>query len=160
MRVYDNRINLWNEGGLPEGITLQALKIEHTSKPRNLLIAEVCFKGGLIDAWGRGTITIIDECKAARLPEPELTERDGGFLVTLFKDRFSEEQLQQLGLNERQIKAVLYVKEKGKITNGEYQKINEVSRQMATNELHNLTNEFNLLINKGYGAGSYFELVN
>ena len=35
-----------------------------------------------------------------------------------------------------------------------------VSRQMATNELHNIVNEFNLLINKGYGAGSYFELVN
>ena len=160
MRVYDNRINLWNEGCLPEGITLQALKLEHTSKPRNLLIADVCFKGGLIDAWGRGTITIIDECKASGLPEPELTERDGGFLVTLFKNRFSAEQLQQLGLNERQIKAVLYVKEKGKITNAEYQKINKISRQMATNELHNLANEYNLLINKGYGAGSYFELVN
>ena len=31
---------------------------------------------------------------------------------------------------------------------------------MATHELHNLTNGFKLLINKGYGAGSYFELVN
>jgi hypothetical protein len=31
---------------------------------------------------------------------------------------------------------------------------------MATNELHNLTNVFKLLINKDYGAGSYFELVN
>jgi ATP-dependent DNA helicase RecG len=42
-------------------------------------------------AWGRGTITIIDECKAAGLPEPELAERFGGFMVMLFKDRFSEE---------------------------------------------------------------------
>jgi ATP-dependent DNA helicase RecG len=88
--MYDDRINLWNEGGLPEGITLQALKIEHTSKPRNLLIAEVCFKGGLIDAWGRGTISIIDECKTAGLPEPEFTERDGGFLATLFKNNLTE----------------------------------------------------------------------
>ena len=81
-------------------------------------------------------------------------------MVTLFKDNLTEEQLVRLGLNQRQIKAVQYIKEKGKITNGEYQKINKVSRQMATNELHNLVNEFNLLINKGYGAGSYFELVN
>jgi len=141
MRVYDNRINLWNEGGLPEGITLQALKIEHTSKPRNLLIAEVCFKGGLIDAWGRGTITIIDECKAAGLPEPELTERDGGFLVTLFKDRFSEEQLQQLGLNERQIKAVLYVKEKGGITTSAYTKLYAVAERTARNDLNELSDK-------------------
>jgi len=160
MRVYDDKINLWNDGGLPEGITLEMLKQSHTSKPRNLLIADVCFKGGLIDAWGRGTVSIIDECKAAGLPEPELAERYGGFMVTLFKNNLTEEQLVKLGLNQRQIKAVQYVKEKGRITNAEYQEINKVSRQMATNELHNLANEFNLLINKGYGAGSYFEFVN
>jgi ATP-dependent DNA helicase RecG len=160
MRVYDDKINLWNEGGLPEGISLEALKRSHKSKPRNLLIADVCFKGGLIDAWGRGTISIIDVCKNAGLPEPELIEEDGGFMVTLFKNNLTEDQLKKLGLNERQVKAVLYVKEKGKITNKEYQEINKISRQMATNELYNLTKLFKLLVNKGYGAGSYFELVN
>ena len=159
MRVYDNKINLWNEGGLPEGITLQALKLEHTSKPRNLLIAEVCFKGGLIDAWGRGTITIIDECKEAGLPEPELIERDGGFLVTLFKDRFSEKQLQQLGLNERQIKAVLYVKENGKITNGGYQTINEVKKTIAAEELQDLTEKVILTRIGTTGRSIFYELA-
>jgi ATP-dependent DNA helicase RecG len=56
------------------------------------------------------------------------------------------------------LKAVDYVKEKGRITNGEYQEINEVSRQTASNELHDLTNVFKLLISTGRGAGSYFEL--
>jgi ATP-dependent DNA helicase RecG len=91
---------------------------------------------------GRGTIRIIDTCKEAELPEPELTERDGGFLVTLFKDRFSEEQLQQLGLNGRQIKAVKYVKEKGKITNAEYQGINEISKRTAAYELVELVEKY------------------
>jgi ATP-dependent DNA helicase RecG len=45
-------------------------------------------------------------------------------IVWLLKDRFTEEQLQKLGLNERQVKAVLYMKERGKITNKEYQEIN------------------------------------
>lgn len=80
--------------------------------------------------------------------------------MVLNKDRYSEEELRQLKLNERQIKAVLYVIEKGRITNNDYQKINEISRQMATNELHNLVNGFKLLINNGYGAGSYYEIVN
>jgi len=159
MRVYDDKINLWNEGGLPEGITLELLKQSHTSKPRNLLIADVCFKGGLIDAWGRGTISIIDECNAAGLPEPELAERFGGFMVTLFKDRFLEEQLQQLGLNERQIKAVLYVKEKGKITNGEYQKINSVSKRTATNDLSELVVVYRLLKQLGASVGTYYEIT-
>ncbi|MDR2065671.1 MAG: putative DNA binding domain-containing protein [Prevotellaceae bacterium] len=138
MRVYDDKINLWNEGVLPEGISLEALKRSHKSKPRNLLIADVCFKGGLIDAWGRGTISIIDACKEAGLPEPELIEEDGGFMVTLFKDRFSEEELQKSGLNERQIKAVLYVKEKGEITTSAYTKLYAVAERTARNDLNEL----------------------
>jgi len=103
---------------------------------------------------------IIDACKIAGLPTPVIEEDCGGIIVRLFKDHLVEEQLVKLGLNQRQVKAVLYVKEKGKITNREYQEINDISRQMATNELHNLVNVFKLLVNKGYGAGSYFEIVN
>ncbi|WP_321332598.1 ATP-binding protein [uncultured Bacteroides sp.] len=120
IRVYDDKITIWNDGRLPEEITLESLKHVHSSYPRNPLIADVCFKGGLIDSWGRGTVRIIETCKEAGLPEPELTERDGGFLVTLFKNNLSEEQLVRLGLNARQVKAVSYVKEKGRITNSDY----------------------------------------
>ena len=41
-------------------------------------------------------------------------------------------------MNERQIRAVMYAKEKGKITNREYRELNEISRQMATIELREL----------------------
>ena len=84
IRVYDDKITFWNDGKLPSDLTLEALKQPHSSKPRNLIVADVCFKGGLIDAWGRGTVKIIESCKEAGLLEPELTERDGGFLVTIF----------------------------------------------------------------------------
>ena len=50
-------------------ISLDSLKHTHSSKPRNPLIADVCFKGGLIDAWGRGTVRIIETCKEAGLPD-------------------------------------------------------------------------------------------
>ena len=93
---------------------------------------------GLIDSWGRGTLKIIDTCKAAELPEPELTERDGGFVVTLFKDNLTEEQLVKLGQNNRQINAVIYVKENGRITNSEYQKLNETSERTASRDLEEL----------------------
>jgi len=158
IRVYDNKINIWNDGTLPEGVTLESLLQPHSSKPRNLLIADVCFKGGLIDAWGRGTIHIIDACKKAGLPEPELKERDGGFLVTLFKNNLTEEQLLKLGLNQRQIKAMQYVKEKGKITNKEYQTINECSRATANRDLSDLVEKNILLFNDIAGAGANYVL--
>ena len=159
IRVYDKKMFVWNDGGLPETITLQQLKQSHSSHPRNPVIARACFLGGYIDSWGSGIMKIVDSCKLAGLPAPELKEKEGGFIVTLFKDRFSEEQLQQLGLNERQIKAVLYVKEKGKITNGEYQEINLISKRTATNELSELVEQYKILKNTGFGAGSYYELI-
>jgi ATP-dependent DNA helicase RecG len=131
IRVYDSKLTVWNHGTLPEGITLSKLTQLHSSYPRNPILAEACFRGGYIDSWGSGIMKIVNACKAAGLPTPILEEDGGGFIVKLFKDRFSPEELQKLGLNERQIKAVLYVNDKGKITTGEYQELNKVAERTA-----------------------------
>ena len=86
IRVYDNKLTIWNEGNLPEGMTIESLKGHHVSRPRNPLIADVCFKAGFIDSWGRGTIKIFEACEEAGLPEPEISSLDGGILVTLYKE--------------------------------------------------------------------------
>lgn len=85
IRLYDDNFSVWNDGGLPEGISEEDLKKVHRSKPRNSLIADTCFKAGYIDSWGRGTIRIIEACKDAGLPEPVLKEEQGGFLSKIFK---------------------------------------------------------------------------
>lgn len=71
--------------------------------------------------------------------KPEFEEIIG--VLNLYKDIYNEENLRKMGLNERQIKAVMYVKEKGKITNKEYQKEFSVSRQTATRDLTDLVNK-------------------
>ncbi|MGO1245293.1 MAG: ATP-binding protein [Sphingobacterium sp.] len=159
IRVYDDNINVWNDGTLPAGISSEALKRPHRSNPRNPIIADVCFKGGLIDSWGSGTIKIIDTCKQAELPEPELLEQEGGFSVTLFKNKLTVEQLTKLGLNERQLKAVEYVKEKGKITNKEYQELFKVARMTATRDLTELVDKAVFKSSEVKGAGSFYELL-
>lgn len=140
IRVYDDKLYVWNDGALPEGITLNELKSFHSSRPRNPIIAEACFKGGYIDSWGSGTIKIVDACKAAKLPDPEMDEQFGGFIVKLFNDkyRFSEEQLQKKGCSTRQIKAVQFVKTNGSIVNKEYQEIAEISERTALRDLEDL----------------------
>ena len=55
------------------------------------------------------------------LPEPDFSEENGVMTVTFYKDKWNEENLKKLGLNDRQIKAVMYVEEKREITNQEYQ---------------------------------------
>lgn len=79
---------------------------------------------------------MVELCKEAGLPEPEFKE-EGGFVVEFYKDIYTEEYLAKLGLNERQIKAVMYVNEKWKITNKEYQEINKVSKKLQVEILKN-----------------------
>jgi len=157
--VYLDKIMMWNYGKLPENWTVEDLLDKHSSQPRNPDIATAFFRSGYVESWGRGMDKMKNLCIDAKIPIPQFSCKGNDFWTVFRKDIYNKEDLGKLGLNDRQIKAVLYVKEKGKITNSEYQKINNVSRQMATNELHNLVNLYKLLINSGYGAGSYYELV-
>ena len=61
-----------------------------------------------------------------------------GWTIVFYKDKWNEENLKKLGLNDRQIKAVIYVKENGKITNQEYQVICETSNRTASRNLKEL----------------------
>jgi ATP-dependent DNA helicase RecG len=85
LRVYDDRLSIWNEGGLPFGLTIEELKGEYNSRPRNPKIAKACFMAGYIDAWGRGIFKILNACKEANLPDPGIKEMNGGIEITLYK---------------------------------------------------------------------------
>jgi len=138
IKIFNDWIWFFNIGGLPEGITLEQLKTTHPSVARNPLIVHIFYLAGLIEEYGSGIGRIMDSLKEANLPEPEFKEEFAGFSLYMRKDYYTEERLKEMGLNERQIKAVIYVKEKGKITNKEYQEITKISRQMATIELTNI----------------------
>jgi len=156
--VYDDKLIVWNEGSLPEDLTIEDLKKKHSSRPYNSFLASVFFKGGLIEAWGRGTIKIMNECKKAGLPEPLIEYSSGGISVTVFKNIFTKKHLIEKGLSERQIEAILFLKENKKITNKDYQELNTVSRETATRDLKKLV-ELGLIKTEGLkGAGAFYEI--
>lgn len=97
IRVFDDKMSIWNEGTLPPGFTVDSLKREHNSNPPNKILADACFKAGYIDTWGRGTLKIFKACEEAGLPEPEITLKDGGIEVTLFKVAVSEKLRRNFG---------------------------------------------------------------
>ena len=151
------KISIWNEGSLPEGLPLEALKRSHSSRPRNPIIADVAFKGGYIDAWGRGTIKIIDTCKSAELPEPEMIERDGGFLLTIFKNALIKESLEKWELNERQVKVIDYLKLNTSITNKKYLSLFDITDRTALRDLDDLVIK-GLVQKKGEKKGTKYLL--
>ena len=53
---------------------------------RNPLIAEVFYRAGLIEKWGRGTNRVAEMCKAAGVAPPEFTEIGGAAVVTFRTD--------------------------------------------------------------------------
>ncbi len=137
IRIFDDRIEIWNPGLLSEPLTLEDLKKKHKSIPRNPLIANSFFLIKFIEQWGTGTNDMISLCSEWELPEPLFEHITGDFVVT-FRKEITESFLREKGLNERQIKAVTYVKERINITNKEYCKLNEVSKRTASNELKDL----------------------
>lgn len=158
IKIYDDRIKIWNPGKLPPEITVEDLKKEHGSIPRNKLLAYAFYYAGLIEKWGSGTKRIVELCKAHGLPEPEFREEFGGLSLYFYKDIYTAGQMKKLGLNERQIKAVLYVKENGKITNKEYRKLTGLSDEGSRIDLKVLV-EKNILKQKGSGRGTHYVLV-
>jgi ATP-dependent DNA helicase RecG len=159
LRVYDNKTTIWNEGNLPEGLSYEALKRTHSSLPRNPFIADVCFRAGYIDTWGRGTLKIYNSCREAELPEAEIQPLDGGVLVTLYKNFLNPQQFKKLGLNQRQIKAVQFVKENDSISNSEYQELNDIGKTTATEELSQLVDLKILTSPTAKGRGAKYKLL-
>lgn len=80
-RIYDDKLTIWNEGPLPKEIA--DLNAPHASVPRNRLIADICFKAGYIDSWGRGIEKITSACTEHGCPAPTFEATPTGLLVTL-----------------------------------------------------------------------------
>ena len=70
--VYEDKIYIWNDGEMPSELdSTEKLFEKHSSKPYNPKLANVFFKSGLIEAWGRGFDKIKEACAKydGRLPE-------------------------------------------------------------------------------------------
>jgi ATP-dependent DNA helicase RecG len=149
----------WNFGRLPEHWTVEDLHDKHSSQPRNPDIATVLFRSGYVEAWGRGMDKMKNLCIEAKIPAPQFFCKGNEFWAIFRKDIYNKENLSDLGLSERQINAVLYVKEKGKITNSEYQKLNSISKRTATYDLTELVSKSILKKNGTSGSNVWYEIM-
>ncbi len=81
--IYDNRIEVWNYGLFPPGVSVATIKDLNRSMPRNRKIANVLYYHKIFESWGRGINMIMDECKEAGHPEPIYSQDPIGTLLTL-----------------------------------------------------------------------------
>lgn len=87
LAIYDDRLELWNNGELMPPLKIEDLKKPHESHSRNEEIATIFYKRGWVEGWGTGTLRMAGYCKKNGTPEPEFMEFSGGFMVIF---RFKE----------------------------------------------------------------------
>src|SRR3990170_1866068 len=86
IKVYDDKIEFFNPGKLPDGLTItRLLKGDYVSIARNKKIAEAFKSAGLIEKYGSGIKRILNGFKEYGLPTPEFREMSSGFMVTVYK---------------------------------------------------------------------------
>ncbi len=79
--VYDDKIYIWNDGKFPEMLSVENIYEKHSSIPYNPKVADVLFKAGMIESWGRGFDKIKEECENSNTPLPEYEISERGIMV-------------------------------------------------------------------------------
>lgn len=137
--VFLDRVEILNSGTLPPSLNVEDLKKTHTSHPSNTLLSSVMYYANYIQEAGSGTMEMVRQCKDAGLPEPEFVSvRNLEFKTIIARDVHTQTALSSMGLNERQMKAMKFIKHKGHITNNDYQALAKVSKATATRDLIDL----------------------
>lgn len=164
---FDDRIEVYSPGPLPPGVSLEKMRrLEPQSVLRNPIIVGVFRDLGsrYIERLGTGIRRMALAMEGHGLPRPHFEEVGSEFRVALMGpgERFMEEVAARPawaeGLNERQVEAVLYVGEHGRISRGECAKLLGVSARTAARDLSDLV-ERGILTLRGAGRGAHYVLV-
>lgn len=158
VRLFSDRLEVWNPGRLPGSLTLEALRHDHASIPNNPLIAQGLYLTRYIERVGSGTQMMIELCREAGLPEPDFQLRQGFFVATLWRDWLTDEMLSKLALNNRQVKALSVLRQKRRLTNKDYQAVTGAVRATAKRDLEDLVKK-GVISPRGSGRGAHYDFL-
>lgn len=100
--IFDDRLEISSSGELHFGLKAADLYQPHESLPWNPLIADVLFRRGIIETWGRGTLKMAELAERAGLPRPEIETIPGAVVVRFRPSRYLPPQKVGHDLSARQ----------------------------------------------------------
>jgi predicted HTH transcriptional regulator len=160
IRLFDDRVEIWNPGHLPVELTTDDLFKIHNSYSPNHLIATSFYNLRIIERWGSGTLRIAEALAEQGLPKPVFdVSAPNTFKVVMFAKaaRKSTESLEG-SLSPRQVKALKYLAENEILSNAIYQQLFEASKATASRDLRELVNK-GLIVREGLtGKGTIYRL--
>ncbi len=157
IRMFADRLEIISPGGLPGYMTLDNLVEEHFS--RNPRLVNGLFQWGFIEELGLGIDQMIEEMVQAGHPPPEFKATPHSFTVVLSNKRERAVAPKWTrSMNERQTRAVNFVRESGSITNREYRQLcPDVSPETLRLDLADLVDR-GVLLKIGSKKGTYYIL--
>jgi len=157
IRMYEDRMEVISPGGLPGYMTLDNLVEEHFS--RNPRLVAGLFEWGYIEELGLGIDRMIEEMLQFGHPPPAFKATPYSFSVTLYNTLDRPPVMQwESNMNERQMRATAFIKEKGRITSRDYQALcPDVSPETLRLDLVDLVDR-GLLLKIGDKKGTYYIL--
>lgn len=153
IRIYDDRLEIWNPGGLPDALTLEDLYRPHSSHPRNSRLAQIFNRARLIEHFGTGTLRIVASCAAIGMPRPEFSEQSGMFVVSFANA--APEQADKTAMGDDQARLVRIARQRGRIQTSDVIEVLGVSRSTATRLLRSMETA-KLLHRGGSGPQTYY----
>jgi len=157
IRMFSDRMEVISPGGLPGFMTVDNLVEEHFS--RNPRIVDGLFQWGYIEELGLGIDRMIEDMTQAGHPPPQFKAQPQSFTVVLsnVRERRAVPTWEKV-MNERQVRALTYCRDRGSITNREYQQLcPDVSAETLRIDLADLVNR-GVLLRIGAKKGTYYIL--
>lgn len=108
--LFQNRLEIWNPGTLPYGLTVQKLQGPHKSLPNNPLLADPMYWNGYIEKLGTGTEDIIRKCKEYGLRIPEF-HQDEDFRVIIWREQQENDPKRSKAFQNDPRRSKVYAKE-------------------------------------------------
>jgi ATP-dependent DNA helicase RecG len=156
INIFDDRLEIVNPGGLPKGLSEQLFGT--ISVQRNRLTYKILRDMKYIEGLGLGIPRIRNEMRRSGLFEPEFLHTDSFFRITLRNIKSKIKPIDGVkDLNERQIRAIEYLRTNRTIKTQQYAKLNNISNTMALLDLKELLNH-EYLKKVGSFRGAYYTL--
>jgi len=157
IRMYADRLEIISPGGLPGYMTIDNLVEEHFS--RNPRLVNGLYQWGYIEELGLGIDQMIEEMVQAGHPPPQFKATPHLFTVTLSnkRERAAVPKWTR-SMNERQTRALNFIRENGSITNREYRQLcPDVSAETLRLDMVDLVDR-GVLLKIGSKKGTYYIL--
>ena len=146
--IFEDRIEVFNPGCLPPGVTIENIKDAQVS--RNEIIAARLKDLDYLEEYGRGIDIVFNKMQKWNLLPPIFKNTSNSFKVILMGEKLSK-------LNERQVKIWEYLVENKTITAKECEELISQTPRITLNHDLKQIRQLGLIHQRGQSKNTYYE---